>query len=249
MRRDSESTQAQRILYITGKHGHDWAKTSDFITNLLIAEGSFEVRITHSPEDDLREGKAGADYTDVIFLDYSGPRWSREAEEAFEKAVASGVGLVILHGSTVGFDGWSSYENMAGLLWREGTFHGDFGSFDVTIRDDSHPITHGIGNFTTTDELYCSLVPTPGSNHRILATGYSDPNRLDWQGRPGTGKDEPVMVVNEYGLGRVFYQVLGHVWPIDYGNGFIGNTTVSLETESFQTTLIRGCKWAARRLG
>lgn len=79
----------------------------------------------------------------------------------------------------------------------------------------------------------------------MLATGYSDPDVKDWAGRGGTGKHEPVMLTNRYGEGRIFYQVLGHVWPQDFGNGFVGHTTIALECPWFQKTLLRGCQWAA----
>jgi type 1 glutamine amidotransferase len=81
----------------------------------------------------------------------------------------------------------------------------------------------------------------------VLATACSDPEAKRWDGQGGTGNHEPVMLTTGYGRGRVFYQILGHVWPEDYGNGFRGHTTVALEQPNFQTTLLRGCQWVAGR--
>jgi len=61
----------------------------------------------------------------------------------------------------------------------------------------------------------------------VLATAYSDPEKPR-----GTGKDEPVVWVNQYGDGRVFHFALGH----DVG---------AMANPDFQQWLRRGVEWAA----
>jgi type 1 glutamine amidotransferase len=45
------------------------------------------------------------------------------------------------------------------------------------------------------------------------------------------------MVITEYGKGRVYHHVLGHVWE--------GGDMRALENEGFRDALVRGCEWAA----
>ena len=60
----------------------------------------------------------------------------------------------------------------------------------------------------------------------IIATAFSSPELN------GTGRHEPMLMVLDYGKGRVFHTTLGHE---DY----------SFEGVGFQTTLLRGIEWAA----
>lgn len=53
--------------------------------------------------------------------------------------MAGGVGLVILHGADNAFTGWVEYEKMIGLLFREGSGHGEYHEFEVKITDGDHP--------------------------------------------------------------------------------------------------------------
>jgi type 1 glutamine amidotransferase len=53
------------------------------------------------------------------------------------------------------------------------------------------------------------------------------------------------MLTARHGKGRVFHQVLGHVWPHDFGTGYKGFTMATFENEGFQRSLLRGCEWAA----
>jgi hypothetical protein len=77
-----------------------------------------------------------------------------------------------------------------------------------------------------------------GVQYRVLANAYSAPEMR------GTGKHEPMMVVTQYGKGRIYHHVLGHVWPGDPAKGK-GMSMIAFENEPFQKALIRGCEWAA----
>jgi len=233
-----------KILMLTGKHSHDWEKSSNFCKEKLERTGRFEVTVTTDPSKTL-ENKSELNQYVAFFVDYFGPNWSEEAQLNFAERIYEGIGLIVLHGSGVGFEGWTEFEKMAGLLWREGTNHGNFYEFEVTILDKEHPITKGIKNFRHWDELYYNMVNPWEQPFHVLASAYSDPEIKRWDGEGGTGKFEPVMLTNQYGKGRIFYQILGHVWPIDYGNGFKGNTLIALEDENFIKTLVRGSEWVA----
>ena len=227
-----------RTLLLTGANNHDWRRSAPFCRDLLETTGRFEVKVTETPSVALADPSALAE-ADLLFSDYNGPEWTTTAKANFERAVRNGTGLVILHAADNAFRGWVEYEKMVGLLWREGTGHGHYHEFPVTVRDREHPITRDLPDFTLWDELYHRLVHMHDVPYHVLATAYSDP------AKGGTGRDEPVMVVTQYGCGRVYHHVLGHVWPGDPAGGNRGVTMTTFENKGFQRALIRGCEWAA----
>ncbi len=213
---------------------HDWARSTPFVAKLLEDSGRFSVTITTDPSTALEDVGQLAHY-DLFLTDYLGPEWSESARSNFERAVASGAGLVILHSADNAFPGWVEYEKMIGLLWREGSNHGDFHEFLVRIVDHEHPVTRGLEDFRQSDELYHNLIHMHDVPVHVLATAYSSPDKH------GTGNDEPMMVVTQYGAGRVFHMVLGHV-ALVYPEGA---TMVAFENPPFQQALLRGSEWAA----
>jgi len=221
-----------KTLLLTGANNHDWATSAPFCAGVLEASGRFEVTVTEDPSKTLETLDNPGAY-ELFFSDYNGPMWGEPAKTSFEAAVRKGTGLVILHAADNAFPGWVEYEKMVGLLWREGTGHGSFHEFPVTYVDRDHPVTRGLEDFRQWDELYHRLVHMHDVPLHVLATGYSD------AATGGTGNDEPVMVATQYGAGRIFHMVLGHVWP--------GNPDMrAFENEHFQQALLRGCEWAAR---
>ena len=60
----------------------------------------------------------------------------------------------------------------------------------------------------------------------VLATAYSDPSNR------GTGRDEPMLMVLDYGKGRIFHTTMGH-------------DIAALSCVGFTTTFQRGTEWAA----
>jgi uncharacterized protein len=229
---------AIRTLILSGENNHDWRRSSPFVRELLEGTGKFAVDMVENPGEVLEDAAAIATY-DLLFSDYHGPDWSAAAQENFAAAVRRGTGFVALHGADNAFPGWVEYEKILGLLWRDGSGHGAYHEFTVTIRDHEHPITRGLADFQIWDELYHKLVPMHDIPYQALATAYSDPES------GGTGQDEPMMVVTEYGAGRVFHMVLGHVWPEGVYENYPGDKMTTFENPDFQQALIRGCLWAA----
>ncbi|NPV48468.1 MAG: ThuA domain-containing protein [Armatimonadetes bacterium] len=226
------------VLLLSGANNHDWTRSTPYVRELMEASGRFTVTVTEDPSAALEDAGALAGY-DLIFSDYNGPEWSASARANFEAAVAGGTGLVILHAADNAFPGWVEYEKMVGLLWREGTGHGEFHQFLVRIVDREHPITRGVEDFLQWDELYHRLVHMHGVPYHVLASAYAAPEK------GGTGNDEPMMVVTQYGKGRVFHMVLGHVWQGDPNGEYKGASMIAFENPPFQQTLLRGCEWVA----
>ena len=227
-----------RTLLLTGQNNHDWARSSAFCRDLLESSGRFTVTVIEEPSTALGDA-ANTQDVDLFFIDYNGPDWSETARANFEAAVRDGAGVVLLHAANNAFKGWTAMELMAGVMWREGSGHGDYHEFTVRIVDHEHPITAGLSDFRTWDELYHRLVPMDQAQYTVLAAAYSAAEHK------GSGRDEPMMVVTCFGAGRIFHQILGHVWPHDFGGGYKGFTMASLENEGFIRSLLRGSEWAA----
>lgn len=222
--------QPIKTLIISGQNNHDWQRSTPYTWLLLQQTGRFDVTVATQPDLELTHASA-FDSIDLIISDYNGPIWADTVKANFEAAIAGGTGLVILHAADNSFDGWEAYEKMVGLLWREGTGHGKFHEFPVSIIDHEHPITKGLDDFKTTDELYHRLVHLHDVDYHVLSTAFSSLES------GGTGCEEPMMIVTQFGAGRVFHQVLGHVWQ--------GGKMTALENEGFITSFVRGCEWAA----
>ena len=223
--------QTTDVLLLTGANNHDWEYTSAFMANVLRESGRFDVTVATDPAAALTGDLSGVD---VFLLDYNGPRWGSDAETAFLEAVRGGTGVVVVHAANNAFPGWTEYEQLVGLLWREGTGHGRFHAFDLEVTDRAHPVTALLPSFTAhPDELYHRLANPQGVPNRVLASAYSDP------ATGGTGEHEPMIVARSFGQGRVLHTPLGHVWR------GVEATHASWDDRQLQNLLVRAVDWAA----
>jgi type 1 glutamine amidotransferase len=230
-----------RALLLSGRNNHDWRTTTPFLRQLLVDSGRFDVRVVEEP--DGTSARTLAPY-DLVVSDYCGPRWSAATEEALVAFVRGGKGLVVVHGAAFGFSGlevladrhvktgilepaWPEHGQLVGGYWPappKEQFHGARHSFTVKVVDREHPVTKGFPDrFVATDELYHRMTLLPSA--RVLATAYSDP------ATGGTGRDEPMLWVNEPGKGRVFFSALGH-------------EVAAMQNDAFGAALLRGAEWA-----
>jgi HEAT repeat protein len=122
------------------------------------------------------------------------------------------------------FADWAEFQKLIGATWGKGTGHGARHFFEVKITDPNHPITQGMTSFTTLDELWHRMVAQP--EKKVLATAFSDKEK------GGSGSDEPMVIVTEFGKGRCFNLVLGH-------------DVTAMDIPGFQMLLARGTEWAA----
>ena len=252
MAEDSKKLQA---LLIEGQNNHGiWPKTSQMMKQYLEETGRFDVEIMRTaPEGTDSSFQPDFSAYDVVVTNYNGVRWPRKTEEAFVEYMRKGGGLVVVHAANNAFGDWDEYNRMIGLGgWggrneKSGPYvyvgpdgqvvrdssagrggnHGPQHEFPIIVRESGHPITQGLPTawMHTKDELY-DLLRGPAENMTILATAYADPN----QG--GTGRHEPMLMVVDYGEGRVFHSPMGHA---DY----------SMECVGFIATFQRGAEWAA----
>ena len=79
--------------------------------------------------------------------------------------------------------------------------HDKYGVFKVRVTDLKHPITRGMTDFDTTDELYYRQQGEEPIEPLVVAKSKD------------TGKEEPLAWAYEYEKGRVFQTVLGRAHP------------------------------------
>ncbi len=221
------------VLLITGANNHDWEFTHREVAAALEETGRFQVTAITQPSKELND----RDLTKyaALVLDYNGPRWGTAGERAFVAAVEKGVGVVVLHAANNAFADWDWFASLIGLCWRDGTTgHGSYHPFDVVVVDPAHAITAGMADLRAhPDELYHRLVPTKGSEFRVLLSAFSDPR----QG--GTGRFEPMATVATVGKARVFHTPLGHTWT-----GQLPTRATWLDPQ-LRRLVARGTEWAA----
>ena len=218
-----------RLLILSGANNHDWRSTTPLLKKMYEASGRFTVDVTEdvpalSGRDFAKFDALVGNYT--TFPNVKGHRWPAETEKAFLDYIAAGHGLVIFHAASTAWNDWPEFTDLIGLTWQMGqSAHGTYHSFVVNIVDHEHPVTKGMKDFQhLKDELYHRQLKH--STARVLATAFSD------KATHGTGQDEPMVVVTEYGQGRVFHNAMGH-------------DTKAMGCLAWQTLMLRGTEWAA----
>lgn len=206
------------------------------------------------------------DYGAVV-LDYEGFEFAPPVKAALVDYVRNGGGLVVVHAADNAFPAWPEFNEMIGVggwggftpgyqnrteaagpkvRWRDGRMvldqdtpgtaqHPNPHDFLMTVRTPDHPIVKGLPLqwMHAQDELYSNL-RGPARNLTVLVTATA-PTTM----RNGTGENEPLIMVVNYGRGRIFHDTLGHVGP---------NQTepiVPMNSVDFITLLQRGTEWAA----
>lgn len=253
---DAHPTKAAKIktLIVDGQNNHDWKKTTPLIQATLEGSGRFEVSVATTPDKsgDMSKFQPIFSDFDLVVSNYNGIDWAKPTADAFAQFVEAGGGFVCVHAADNSFPNWSQYNRMIGLggwggrneksgpyvRWRDGQFardtkpgrggsHGKRHPFEVVVRDTAHPITAGVPAswMQAEDELYAEL-RGPAEGMQVLATALSD------KSTGGTGEHEPILMVVEFGKGRVFHTTLGH-------------DVTAMNGVAFQVTLQRGAEWAA----
>ena len=160
----------QAVIVTGHQHpAHLWRDTTVALQEALGQDRRFQITVVEDPE--FLATKNLSSY-DVVVLNYC--NWQRDglseaAKANFQKYLADGGGLSIIHFSNGAFHAslpetppsdWHEYRNICRRVWNHGTSsHDPYGRFQVEIVAD-HPITAGLNSFETIDELYCSQPAT-----------------------------------------------------------------------------------------
>lgn len=218
-----------RILLVTGVDypGHLWRQTAPLLARALSQDKRLEVFTVEDPQ--FLESPTIERYDLIIlhFQNWQRPGPDERARENLRRFVEGGKGLALVHFACGAWhDEWPEFGKLAGRVWfgsepgpgkRQ---HDPYGPFTVEIARPGHPITKGLADFDTQDELYTCLV---GDNPiEVIARAKS---KIDAQ-------YYPMAFVSNYGKGRTFHCTLGH-------------DTKALGVPGVQELYRRGCAWAA----
>lgn len=220
----NEKSSPARVLLVTGVDhpAHHWRETAPVLGRILSEGGRCAVTISEDPEV---LATVELFKHDVVLLHFRNEKPLAHEDEAranLRRFVEEGRGLVLVHFACGAFGDWPGFGELAGMVWDGKNTHDPRGPFDVHIADPRHPITAGLGDFRTDDELYIGLEERRPVE--VLATARS---RV-------TGRDHPMAFAFPVGKGRAFHTALGH-------------DVKALRTPGTAELIRRGCLWAAWR--
>lgn len=245
-----------KTMIVAGQDGsHYWKGACETMMKILENSGLFDVDFAFTPGFGENMDGFNPDFSkyELVVVNYGGELWPEKVRKRFERYVADGGGVVIIHSSVVPMADWKEYNEIIGmgawdgrdesdgpyLYWKDGRYvydytpgyagyHGLQHETTIEHRSPDHPILKGLPSRWRhfKDEIYTRL-RGPVKNMEILATAHEN------------GRDEPLMWTVGWGRGRVFVDLLGHC-----GND--PNMIYSMECTGFQVTLLRGAEWAAR---
>jgi type 1 glutamine amidotransferase len=276
------AAEKMRALIVDGQNNHEvWPKSTIMMKHYLEGTGLFEVEVARtrflwkaereaaflplaglgSAFELLKEPKPDPAFKPdfkkyalvVSNFGWKAADWPEETRRDFERYMAEGGGLAVVHAADNSWPTWPEFNRMIGLGgWgdrseKDGPYvyfdkggqlvrdvapgkagkHGPQNEFVVTIRDREHPITKGLPDFWmhAKDECY-SMLRGPAENMTVLATACDSPELK------AAGRNEPMLMTIQYHKGRVFHTTLGH-------------DAYSFECVGFITTFLRGAEWAA----
>ena len=150
------------VLVVTGGHHFDREPFFD------IFKGCDDIRHVEHPlkdESEVFEDLSDWNY-DVVLLYNMTQKISPKRQDNFVRLLKDkGVGVVVVHHAEAAFQSWPEFHQIIGTayiyfdveidgkLWPHGKCKGGQ-DIAVAIRDDQHPITRGLKDFTIHDETY-----------------------------------------------------------------------------------------------
>jgi len=198
-----------RALILSGGVAHDFPALCAEIVDIL-GESGLDATVSDDPERALAD-LAGVDLLVMNMLRWrmeferyrdQRDRWGISLSERSRAAILGhvdgGGGLLALHASSICFDDWPEWKALVGGAWIWGTsYHPAFGSIDVTVYPDRHPIVAGLPTvFATEDEAYGFL----DLEDDVVALAVSSHG----------GAFHPLLWARSFGQGRVVHDALGH---------------------------------------
>ena len=192
--------ESKQVLIVTGVDypGHKWRETAPVLAKAIAADARLHITVTEEPAD-LDRDLSAYDTIVLHFMDWEVSDPGPIARANLDRFVRDGGGLVLVHFACGAFQDWPEFVNLAGRVWDpELRAHDPHGTFTVEIIDHEHPVTKGMADFETVDELYTCLAGDVPIHIIAKATSKVD------------GKDYPMAFVLNCGKGRVFHSVLGH---------------------------------------
>jgi len=220
---------AASVLLVTGEdyRGHKWKETYPVLKGKLEEDSRLTVDVLTNLKTLATTRLDDYDAVIVHFKNYDPKVPGREGFDNLVKFVEQGGGLMLVHFGCGAFQEFKDdFSKVAGRVWfgmkppagrRQ---HDPRGEFTVNVAKVDHPITKGLKDFRTVDELYTCL-----EGDLPITTIATAVSKID-------NRAHPMAFVLHYGKGRVFHSVLGH-------------DTVAFAAEGPAELHRRGCVWVA----
>jgi uncharacterized protein len=220
----AQAQNPKKVVIVTGENsyaGHVWKETSAELKNILEADKRLQVSLESNPNFIAEDGFLSYDAAVFDFRNAKPLEKDEKVQANILKFLGDGKGLVVIHWANGAFPYWPEFVNIVGRAQQ--SKHDPRGPFTVRIVNHDHPITSGMQDFETDDELYYDM--KEGSRPvEILATAHS--KVMD--------KDFPMAMTLQYGKGRVFNTPMGH-------------DVKALKVPGVAEIIRRGTDWAAGR--
>jgi type 1 glutamine amidotransferase len=216
----------KRAVIVTGENsfnGHVWKETSVELKNLLDAGKAFAA-VNIEADPNFIADPAFLTY-DVAIFDFRNANplaRDQEVQANLLKFLGAGKGLVTIHWANGAFPYWPEFLNIVGRAQQ--SVHDRRGPFTVKIANTTHPITRGMSDYETDDELYWD---TTQGNRTIVPLAVAESN-MRYQ-------DFPMALEQQYSRARVFNTTLGH-------------DVKALQVPGTAELIRRGAAWAANIL-
>ena len=215
------------LIFQGGWDGHEPQLTSKRFAGLLEKNGiAAEI---YDTTDCLADFEKLLTY-DLIVACWTGGELKWEYSQNVSEAVARGVGLAGCHGGMCdAFRNDTNWQFMTGGQW---VSHpgGDGVEYTVNIRRGTSPLVEGLEDFTVKSEHYYLHVDPA---IEVLATTRFPNANVNYYHSANKPIDMPVIWTKYWGLGRVFYNSLGH------------NDDVFVNSPNAEILMERGMVWAA----
>jgi type 1 glutamine amidotransferase len=219
--------QQPKAVIVTGENsfnGHVWKETSVAL-KAILEQGQQFASVTIEDDPNFIGTDAFLGY-DVAVFDFRNakPLANDAAVQAnILKFLEAGKGLVTVHWANNAFPYWNEWTNIVGRS--QVSRHDKRGPFTVRIVDQASPITKGLKDYETDDELYWDS-----------KMGYRPTNTLAVaRSNIHLNGDFAQAVTVNYGNGRVFMTQLGH-------------DVKALNIPGTSELIRRGAAWAAGTL-
>ena len=193
---------ATALITWGGWEGHEPDKVAE-LSRQILDDAGISVTVTDSLAC-FDDAEWLAKY-DLIVPVWTMSELSREAAINVSDAVSKGVGLAGCHGGMCdAFRANTLWQFMTGANW---VAHpgGDGVNYTVNIIDQTHELTAGIEDFEVESEQYYLHVDPV--NHVLATTRFPT---ITWFHSPNGPVDMPVAWTRRWGMGRVYYNALGH---------------------------------------
>jgi type 1 glutamine amidotransferase len=235
-----------RLLVVTATAGfvHDSIPAArEIVARLGQESGAFSVTFIPDVAALTRlTAETLAAHDAVFFLNTSGELpLDGDQKRALLEFVAGGGGYLGAHAASDTLYTWPEYGELVGAVFKE---HPWTQRVTITVEDEGHPLTAGLGTgFDLTEEIY-TFRANPRLREGTSVLLRLDPASVGIRGGGGVGggggqgngeeSDFPLSWCAPYGAGRSFYTALGHfveVW----------------QDERVQRHLLAAVRWATGR--